>query len=184
MPELYDKFKQEMKQEKIEIIDSYLGITIDIDNKCSKFYLKESAPVATTTFKGINVKGKYSSQNVSHVFQLSIKLTLGVIALEIGLKNLAQLLSLLDLSKVKTVKCQFFRNMELIIRPILRKVGNEAIEKAIDKEIILTLRNDEEKYKQRKEGHLPVAITVPFDIGCNKRSSGNHYDSISGHVFL
>ena len=107
-----------------------------------------------------------------------------MIASEIGLKNLAQLLLLLDLSKVKTVKGRFFRNMELIIRPILRKVGNEAIEKTIDKEIILTLRNDEEKYKQRKEGHLPVAITVPFDIGCNKRSSGNHYDSISGHVFL
>ena len=55
--------------------------------------------------------------------------------------------------------------MELIVGPILRNVGNGVIEKELDEEIRLTLGNDKEKYKQWKEEHLPVAITVSFDMG-------------------
>ena len=55
--------------------------------------------------------------------------------------------------------------MELIVGPILRNVGNGVIEKELDEEIRLTLGNDEEKYKQWKEEHLPVEITVSFDMG-------------------
>ena len=42
--------------------------------------------------------------------------------------------------------------------------------------------NDENKYNEYKNKKLTVALTVSFDMGWSKRSSGNIYDSISGHT--
>ena len=42
--------------------------------------------------------------------------------------------------------------------------------------------NDEKKYNEYKNKKLNVALTVSFDMGWSKRSSGNIYDSISGHA--
>ena len=57
------------------------------------------------------------------------------------------------------------------------------MEEALEEEIKLTLES-EEKVEIWKQGNLPVSITVYFDMGWNKRSSGNRYDSISSHAFL
>ena len=54
-------------------------------------------------------------------------------------EKVAQLLSFLSLPKVKTFNGRFFRNTELIIELILRKVGNEAMENVLDEDIMLTL---------------------------------------------
>ena len=57
------------------------------------------------------------------------------------------------------------------------------MEEALEEEIKLTLES-KEKYKAWKERNSPVSMTVSFDMGWNKRSSGNRYDSISGHAFF
>ena len=51
----------------------------------------------------------------------------------------------------------------------------------MDEEVRLTV-NDENKYNAYKNKKLNVALTVSFDMGWSKRSSGNRYDSISGHA--
>ena len=48
---------------------------------------------------------------------------------------------------------------------------------AIDKEVRIIL-NDDTKYKHHLKGNLQVGITVSFDMGWNKRSAGNRYDSL------
>ena len=73
--------------------------------------------------------------------------------------------------------------MELIVELILQQVGTKSMEEALEEEIKLTLES-EEKFEMWKQGNLPVSIPVSFDMGWNKRSSGNRYDSISGHFFL
>ena len=110
-------------------------------------------------------------------------MTLGTIASGIEPTNLAQLLSFIDLPNVKAVNGRFFRNMESIVGPSLRKVGTKAMEEALLEEIKVTL-GSEDKFKEWQKGNLPVSITVSFDMGWNKRSSGNRYDSISGHAFF
>ena len=40
---------------------------------------------------------------------------------------------------------------------------------------------DDKKVEKYKQGNLRVGITVSFDTGWNKRSSGNRYDSMLGH---
>ena len=57
------------------------------------------------------------------------------------------------------------------------------MQKSIDEEVKLTVDN-EIKYKQCKAGNLRVGITVSFDICWSKRSSGNRYDSLSGHALM
>ena len=54
---------------------------------------------------------------------------------------------------------------------------------AIDEKVRLALKDDA-KYKQYLKGNLPVGITVSFDMGWNKRSSSNRYDSLSGHTLM
>ena len=54
---------------------------------------------------------------------------------------------------------------------------------AIEEEVRIIL-NDDAKYKRYLKGNLSVGITVSFDMGWNKRSSGNRYDSLSGHVLM
>ena len=73
--------------------------------------------------------------------------------------------------------------MELIGGLILRQVGTKAMEEALEEEKNLTF-GSEEKFEMWKQGNLPVSIPVSFDMGWNKRSSGNRYDSISFHAFL
>ena len=110
-------------------------------------------------------------------------MTLGAIASGIEPTNLAQPLPFIDLPNVKVVNGRFFRNMELIVGTILRRVGTKAMEEALLEEIELTL-GSEEKFKEWGKENSPVSITVSFDMGWNKRSSGNRYDYISGHAFL
>ena len=56
------------------------------------------------------------------------------------------------------------------------------MEDALDEEVRLS-RNDDD-YKKWKRNELPThanGLTVCYDMGWNKRSSGRRYDSISGH---
>ena len=88
------------------------------------------------------MKGKYILHKKSYRCQLSIKLTLGAIASGISPTNLAQLLSFIDLPNVKAVNRRFFRNMELIVEPILIKVRTKVMEEALEEEIRLTLGSE------------------------------------------
>ena len=72
--------KQETRKDKIKVNDTGLGIATDLDILCSNYNVKASAPVATTTFKCVNVKGDLTRYKKLHGYQLNIKLALGAIA--------------------------------------------------------------------------------------------------------
>ena len=71
--------------------------------------------------------------------------------------------------------------METTIGKHLRKIAVKSMDEGIDEEIRLTM-HDEKKYNDYKNKKLNAALTVSFDMGWQKRSSGNRYDSISGHA--
>ena len=66
-------------------------------------------------------------------------------ASEIGTRNMAQLLSFLDLPNCKTLNDRFFKNMEQTIGSTLRKVVVESMEEATEEEVRLTINNEEEQ---------------------------------------
>ena len=108
---------------------------------------------------------------------------MGTFASGIGVANMTTLLSFLDITNTRSLNQRFFRIIE---QTIGTNLGNEAIktmEKELDEEVKLTLKNKIE-YGNYKKKELQVPITVQFDMGWSKRSSGNRYDSLSGHAFM
>ena len=71
---------------------------------------------------------------------------------------------------------------------VIRDVTKKEIRRALEEEVRLTLeqegRGDEYEKWERGEEITRVKLTGSFDMGWNKRSSGNRYDSNSGHAFI
>ena len=114
---------------------------------------------------------------------MNLKLVFETMATGIDPRNMSQLLSFLDIPQCKSLHGSFFRNIELTVGSALRKIEIDSMQDAIDQEVRLTL-DDKKEYEQYKQGNLRVGITVLFDIGWNKRSSSNRYDSLSGHELM
>ena len=56
------------------------------------------------------------------------------------------------------------------------------MKRAIDEEVRLT--RTKEEYEKYNKNELPAhanGLTIAYDMGWNKRSSGNRYDSVLGH---
>ena len=71
------------------------------------------------------------------------------------------------------------------MRPEIKRVTDFCMEKARCDEILKTI--GENGYEEFKKGNLKptqVPRTVMYDMGWNNRSSGNKFDSVSGHGFL
>ena len=101
----------------------------------------------------------------------------------IGRSNMEQLLSFLDITNYKLLNGRFFRKIELSIGPTLRNITKDSMEEAIEDEVRLTLNNDNE-YITYKKDNLHFGIIFSFDMGWDKRCSGNRYDSFSEHALM
>lgn len=56
---------------------------------------------------------------------------------------------------------------------------------ALESEVLATVGNEKfHEWKEKKLNASDVKLTISYDMGWNKRSSGNKYDSISGHGFI
>lgn len=106
---------------------------------------------------------------------------MGKFSTKIGASNMTQLLSFMDIPSAKSLHQRLFKIMETTIGKHLSKFAVKSMEDGIDEEVKLTL-NDESKYTQYINKKLTVALTVSFVMGWIKCSSGNRYDSISGHA--
>ena len=71
-----------------------------------------------------------------------------------------------------------------------RLVRDLAIEQALQEEIKDTLEVNNQSYvdwcaqTDNEKNNNKVKLTVTFDMGWKKRSSGRRYDSSSGHAFI
>ena len=112
---------------------------------------------------------------------------MGTLASGIGSTNMSQLLSFLDIKNTKSLSKSAMGNIESSIGVDIRKVATDSMLAAIEGEVRLT-KNDKEKFqefkhnvKNKKQG-IPIAIAISFDMGWSECSSGNRYDSLSGHA--
>ena len=166
---------------KIIITEKCLGIATTVEVSCSRCKEKAIVEAVPSKFKGKTLQVKEQFQKNYNWYELNLKLGLGTTASGIGPSNLSQLLSFIDLPNCKTFDSTFFNNMELTVGSTIRKVSTKSMDKATNEEVKLTLA-DEIKQKQFEQENLHVIISISFDMGWNKRSSGTRYDSLSGHV--
>ena len=167
----------------IKIKGTCLGIATSGEILCSRCSVSEVAIALLSKFKGKNLKGEQSSKNKINSYSLNLQLTLRKMAVGIGSNNTTQVLSFLDISNCKSLKCRFFKNIELTIEPTVRERAIDSMENSIEEEVRLIL-NDKDEYRKYKEGNLHVEMTASFDIDWNKRYSSNRYDSLPEHTLM
>ena len=95
------------------------------------------------------------------------------------------LLNFLDLPHGSTFGRTTFSRIQSALRAEIKKISDESMITSRNEEIKATIgENLFEKYLCKKLNPKNVKLTVSYDMGWNKRSSGHKYDSISGHGFL
>ena len=87
-----------------------------------------------------------------------------------------------------------FNCIESCVRPTIKELTQQSINRALNGEIEEKIKNGDAP-KSKTEHMLDrlnkkslekddVPLTVCYDMGWNKRSSGTRYDSISGHGLM
>ena len=91
------------------------------------------------------------------------------------------LLTFLDIPVPTSFPYQTFPKIKNLLGTTLTTIRDEAMEEGLRKEI------EEETgktYEEWLESKQQIGIYGSYDMGWTKRSSGNRYNSMTGHVFL
>jgi len=200
--DLYRQYEQENESDDstiqlcqpMQVTEHTIGIATSITCKCNakevdghiqehEFTLVE--PERAEVFHDLQREGIRSKQVSSKWFSLNHRAVLGAHALGSGGDDLATLFGLLDLPG-STLRANFKR-LETETGKIVRQVAKEAMNKALDQEIKLTLKaqgKDYDTWKASLPRSLNPEIDASIDMGWNTRSSGTRYASLSGFSFL
>jgi len=164
-------------QSPLKLTEDTVGIATSIHLDCRKCKIKEKTVNLRTKLR--SDKGTYK---VSESYATNVQFVLGVEQIGGGPADSQILITYLGLPHSSSFGSKTFGKIEAKIRPVIKKICNESIEKGLDEEVQKTRTSED--YARWKEGTLPAqanGLTVCYDMGWNKRSSGNRYDSISGH---
>ena len=138
-----------------------------------------------------NVKKTNIKQNIfsrvdsAEMFAINCQFVLSLMQTGCGATESETYISFLDLPNGSTFKKKIFSRVQNAMRPEIVKISDLCMDDARHEEIKKTI--GENLYKDFLQNKLPpsqVPLTVMYDMGWNKRSSGNKYDSMSGHGFL
>ena len=193
-----DKLREIMKEWKIEEKNKKkVGNMISIQEKnnigltsfpsllCQECEEEKEMEVETTKFRQRNYKGGWTTLPNCSWFQTNVETVLATLACGMGSTDTADFLSFLGIPKMHSFQHQQFTKIENLIGPYLRKVADRSMEEMLEEEIKATLMEkgmDYDEFKQ--DNNKQIGLTILYDMGWNKRSSGNRYDSISGHGFF
>ena len=165
---------------EVTLTECTTGIATVVNLTCNNCKIKHNNNSKKTDYEKLGFR-----KNSVESFAINCQLVLALMQTGCGAAEAATLLTFLDMPHSSTFQKCSFRRIQLAIRSSIKKITNEAMEKAREDEIRCTL--GEEKlvaYKNKLLTPEEVPLTVSYDMGWNKRSSGNKYDSISGHGFI
>ena len=131
------------------------------------------------------MKNKFCRNDTAEMFAINCQFYLSLLQTGCGSTEADTFISFLDLPNGSSYKSRHFARIQNAIRPDIVKISDSCMDKARHEEIRTTLGEDLYKdFLQKKLTPAQVPLTVMYDMGWNKRSSGNKYDSMSGHGFL
>ena len=177
--------KKREKKQNIQFNISNIGLEPFITIHCPQCDLKDSYKNETTKFKGTNYNGDSCKNENCSWYATNIRVVLATLATGMGAADVSSFLSFFGLPSLQSfVKKQFYR-IENLLGPYLRETAHESVQQSLDLEVKKTIEYKEatiNNYKHNSDDK--VGLTVSYDMGWSKRSSGSRYDSISGHAFL
>ena len=121
----------------------------------------------------------------SESYALNCQFVLGLIQTGCGAQEAAINLTFLDLPHASSFQKTSFPRIQSAIRPAIKEVTGKCMMEAREKEVSATIgENKMEDWRNKKIDPKDVKLTISYDMGWNKRSSGHKYDSISGQGFV
>jgi len=95
------------------------------------------------------------------------------------------IITFLDLPHASTFHTNTFPRVQNAMRPAIKRISQQCMEKARAEEVLQTIGLERcNDWKEKKIDAKEVKLTISYDMGWNKRSSGHKYDSMSGHGFV
>ena len=119
--------------------------------------------------------------------QLGMQLTFGLFwghLLQVWVRQIYAPFSFLGLPNLKSFAKNTYRKIEDLVGKHIRQVADNSMVSALDSEAELTQIKKNLSTTDWKKSEFPIGITVSYDMGWNKRSSGKTYDSLSGHALM
>ena len=163
--------------------DKTIGLATQIKincNKCEKTFTTDNQ---RTTFY------KPNSYNTSESYLVNLLFVLGLQQIGCGSSESGIILTFLGLPHAQGFHRHSFRKLESKMRSIVKGICLRSMDEALHNEVEKVLQDDEtnERKEMLNNNQLKpfdVPITIGYDMGWNKRSSGRLYNSISGHGIM
>ena len=166
----------------VNIGETTIGIATQVVMTCKN---KKCNIVKNNFVRRTNWKEHKFRIDSSESYALNCQFVLGLMQTGCGAQEAAVNLTFLDLPHASTFQKTTFQRVQSAIRPIIKNVSEKSMMEAREKEVSATIGHDKiEDWKQKKIHPDDVRLTISYDMGWNKRSSGNKYDSMSGHGFV
>ena len=161
-----------------------IGLEAIITIQCP--YCNSSTTIRNTVTKyyGTNYAEKKQGNENCSWYATNVKLVLGTLAAGMGPSDISCLFSFLGLPNLQSFCKTQFKRIEGLIGKYLRKVAADSMDEALDNEVCITQKHKNIIPRDWKTTDEAIGLTVSYDMGWSKRSSGNTYDSLSGHAFF
>ena len=176
--------KKKSRKPHISIQVQSIGTEPVITVRCKKCNKSKCVDNQISRYHGTNYNGTKGNNENCSWYTSNLNLVLGTLASGLGASDVSTFVSYLGLPNLQSFSRTQFHRIELLIGKFLRIVANESMQTALDLEVHNTLKNKGIKIKQWRTYLCAIALTVSYDMGWSKRSSGRRYDSLSGHAFL
>ena len=162
-----------------------IGLEAIVSIECAKCKTSSTIPNETTKFKGTNYAGDACNNENCSWYATNIRLVIGTLASGLGAADISCLFSFLGLPNLYSFCNRQYKRIETLIGKYFRQVANDSMHEARDIEVTLTQQQfKDQPVENWRSAENPVGLTLSYDMGWSKRSSGNIYNSLSGHSFL
>ena len=183
--EIAQKWKLARKERQTLTLDAKnYGVEPIITMECSSCQKKRELPNDTTKYFGYRYDGVPTTRPNSSWFTSNLRLVMGTLASGMGATEISTLASFIGLPNIHSFSEKAFKKIEMLVGKCIREVANKSMDLALNEEVKLTQEYKKVKQEDWKTSEQPVGLTVSYDMGWSKRSSGRTYDSISGHAFF
>ena len=172
---------------EVQMVEETVGISTSLKLQCT--CEKCNNKVETTNHRTHFPSNKRNYKSVES-YANNVSFVLGLHQIGAGASDCGIMITFLNLPNSASFKSKSFNRIESCIRPTIKKLSQQSIECALEEEIIETIKAEKppraricllEKLNKTPIEKEEIPLTICYDMGWNKRSSGTRYDSVSGH---
>ena len=178
------KLKRKQTSNNLKIKCDNIGLEACITVSCGCCNKEHKAKQSYTKYHGTSYNGSPCKNENASWYSTNVRLVLATLASGLGAADISTFMSFVGLPNIKSFSQRQFRRIEMLIGKHLRHVADKSMQQALDEEINLTQKHKQVPTINWKTNDTKVGLTLGYDMGWSKRSSGNRYDSLSGHAFL